>query len=429
MYIKRDYYLNKLIEHSGNGMVKVITGIRRCGKSFLLFTIYHDYLISTGVREDHIITIALDDKKFVEYRDIDKLDRYIHSKITDTTDAFFILIDEVQYAIKREEVNNTETIGLYDMLNGLLRVRNVDVYVTGSNSRMLTKDVLTAFRGRGDEIRVNPLSFREYYDYVQGDKAETYEEFALYGGMPAVLLHKNPEDKRTYLKSLFDEIYFKDMCERYEIEKPEILDEMTDVLCSSVGSLTNVSKIAKTLNSSKHVRISANTVASYLEHLEESFLFSRAKRYDVKGKRYFSFPSKYYCTDIGLRNARLNMRQQEETHIMENIMYNELLSRGYAVDVGVVEITEADGKNNRRMKTLEIDFIINKGMHKYYVQSALRLDDEAKAKQERRPLMAVKDFFKKVIVSKTRMKPWMDDDGIIYIGLFDFLLDEDALNI
>jgi len=217
MYIKRDYYLNKLIEHSGNGMVKVITGIRRCGKSFLLFTIYHDYLISTGVREDHIITIALDDKKFVEYRDIDKLDRYIHSKITDTTDAFFILIDEVQYAIKREEVNNTETIGLYDMLNGLLRVRNVDVYVTGSNSRMLTKDVLTAFRGRGDEIRVNPLSFREYYDYVQGDKAETYEEFALYGGMPAVLLHKNPEDKRTYLKSLFDEIYFKDMCERYEI--------------------------------------------------------------------------------------------------------------------------------------------------------------------------------------------------------------------
>lgn len=425
--IKRDAYLNRLIDKKENGLIKVITGIRRCGKSFLLFELYYDYLIQSGVKEEQIITIALDDDIYLEYRDAQKLSEYIRSKIV-TKDMYYILIDEVQYAITKEELKNPDDIRLYNVLNGLMRLRNVDIYVTGSNSKMLTKDVLTAFRGRGDELRVYPISFKEYYAYAGGDKSEAYEEYALYGGMPLVFAKKSDTEKLNYLKSLFTEVYFKDIVERYDIELTDVLEELTDDLCSSVGSLTNASKIANTLQSVKNIKVSSTTIANYLNYLIESFLFSNAKRYDVKGKKYFEYPLKYYCTDIGLRNARLGFRQQEETHIMENIIYNELLCRGYSVDVGVVELTEQiDGK--RTKKQCEIDFVVNAGSKRYYIQSALNLSDPDKMETELRPLKNTKDFFKKIIISKTSMKPWNDDNGILHLGLYEFLLNENSLDL
>ena len=330
--IQRKRYLDKLISKKENGLIKVVTGIRRCGKSFLLFELFRDYLLESGINEEQIIELALDDDKNIKYRDPDLLSEYIRSRITNG-DMYYILIDEIQYAISKDELNNSENIKLYNVLNGLLRIRNVDIYVTGSNSKMLTKDVLTAFRGRGDELKVYPFSFKEYYNYVGGDKSEAYEEYALYGGMPLVLFKNNDEEKYNYLRGLFIETYFKDIVERYNIELPSVLEELTDDLCSSIGSLTNATKIANTLGSVKGIDVSSNTISSYLSYLTESFLFENSKRYDVKGKKYFEYPSKYYCTDIGLRNARLNFRQQEETHIMENIIYNELRQRGYLVDV------------------------------------------------------------------------------------------------
>ena len=338
------------------------------------------------------------------------------------------MIDEVQYAIAKEELKNPESIRLYNVLNGLMRLRNVDIYVTGSNSKMLTKDVLTVFRGRGDEIRVYPISFREYYSSVGGDKSEAYEEYALYGGMPLVLSRKTDADKMVYLQSLFTEVYFKDIAERYDIALTDVLAELTDDLCSAIGSLTNASKIANTLRTVKGVSVSSTTISNYLGYLTESFLFSNAKRYDVKGKKYFEYPSKFYCTDIGLRNARLNFRQQEETHIMENIIYNELLCRGYSVDVGVVEIREKNGEKKVR-KQCEIDFVVNHGAKKYYIQSALSVSNPEKMETELRPLKNIKDFFKKIIISKSAMKPWTDEDGILHLGLYEFLLNENALDL
>jgi predicted AAA+ superfamily ATPase len=425
--IKRDSYLQKIIDRKENGLIKVITGIRRCGKSFLLFNLFYDYLIDTGVKPEQIITIALDDDRFVQYRDPAILSEYIRSKIIGS-EMYYILIDEVQYAIAKEELKNPESIRLYNVLNGLMRLRNVDIYVTGSNSKMLTKDVLTVFRGRGDEIRVYPISFWEYYSSVGGDKSEAYEEYALYGGMPLVLSRKTDADKMAYLQSLFTEVYFKDIAERYDITLTDVLAELTDDLCSSIGSLTNASKIANTLRTVKGVSVSSTTISNYLGYLTESFLFSNAKRYDVKGKKYFEYPSKFYCTDIGLRNARLNFRQQEETHIMENIIYNELLCRGYSVDVGVVEVNEKNGEKKVR-KQCEIDFIVNYGAKKYYIQSALSVSDPEKMETELRPLKNTKDFFKKIIISKSTMKPWTDEDGILHLGLYEFLLNENALNL
>ena len=341
---------------------------------------------------------------------------------------YYILIDEIQYAITKDELKNPENIKLYNVLNGLMRLRNVDIYVTGSNSKMLTKDVLTAFRGRGDEVKVYPLSFREYYSFTGGDKSDVYEEYALYGGMPLILSQKSDVDKMNYLRSLFTEVYFKDIVERYEIELPDVLEKLTDDLCSSVGSLTNANKITNTLQTVKGMKVSGTTVSNYLNYLLESFLFDHAKRYDVKGKRYFEYPSKYYCTDVGLRNARLNFRQQEETHIMENVIYNELLTRGYFVDVGVVEIVER--REGRQMKKqYEIDFVVNRGSRKYYIQSALSVNDPSKLETELRPLKNTRDFFKKIIVSKTAMKPWTDEDGLLHLGLYDFLLREDSLDL
>ena len=339
--------------------------------------------------------IALDDDLFVKYRDPDKLSKYIHGKIVNS-DMYYILIDEVQYAITNDELKNPENIKLYNVLNGLMRLRNVDIYVTGSNSKMLTKDVMTAFRGRGDEVNV---------------------------------LTKNSDaEKVNYLQVLFTEVYFKDIAERYDIELPDVLSELTDDLCSSVGSLTNANKISNTLRTVKNIKVSSTTVSNYLNYLIESFLFSNAKRYDIKGKKYFEYPSKYYCTDIGLRNARLNFRQQEETHIMENIIYNELLCREYSVDVGVVEIVETNA-GKRTKKLCEIDFVVNRGLKKYTIQSALSVSERAKLETELRPLKNTKDFFKKIIITKTSMRPWTDDDGILHLGLYEFLLNENSLEL
>lgn len=425
--IKRDDYLRRLIDKKENGLIKVITGIRRCGKSFLLFNLFYDYLIDSGVNEEQIITIALDDDLFVDYRDPDELSKYIRGKIVNK-DMYYILIDEVQYAISKDELKNPDNIRLYNVLNGLMRLRNVDIYVTGSNSKMLTKDVLTAFRGRGDEVKIYPISFKEYYSFVGGDKSDAYEEYALYGGMPLVLSKNNDAEKISYLQNLFSEVYFKDITERYDIELPDVLSELTDDLCSSIGSLTNASKIANTLRAVKNIKVTSTTVSNYLNYLIESFLFSNAKRYDVKGKKYFEYPSKYYCTDIGLRNTRLNFRQQEETHIMENIIYNELLCRECSVDVGVVEIVEShDGK--RTKKQCEIDFVVNRGTKKYYIQSSLNVSEPSKLETELRPLKNTKDFFKKIIISKTAMKPWTDEEGILHLGLYEFLLNENSLDL
>ena len=425
--IKRDHYLQKIIDKKENGMIKVITGIRRCGKSYLLFNLFHDYLINEGVKEEQIISVALDDDMFAELRDPDKLSPYIRSKIGDKS-MYYIMIDEVQLAISKEEMENPDTIRLYSVLNGLLRLRNVDIYVTGSNSKMLSVDVMTIFRGRGDEIKVYPLSFKEYYSAVGGDKSDAYEEYAMFGGMPLSLFQKTDADKMNYLSRLFEEVYFKDIDERYTVKYPHVLEELTDTLCSSIGSLTNVSKIQNTLKSVKKVQVSDVTLTKYLGYLSESFLFNKAKRYDVRGKRYFGYPSKFYCTDVGLRNARLNFRQQEETHIMENIIYNELLCRDCMVDVGVVEIVETV-KGKKKKKQCEIDFVVNLGSKKYYIQSALKTEGQEKADAEIRPLKGTGDFFKKIIITKSSTKPWTDENGILHIGLYEFLLNEKSLEL
>ncbi len=421
--IQRDSYLQELIRRKENGMIKVITGIRRCGKSYLLFELYRNYLLSIGVKEENIITLALDAVQNAPYRDPMKLSEYVISKVADKSQMYYVFIDEIQYAIKKEELKIEEPLPLYGVLNGFLHLGNVDVYVTGSNSKLLSKDVMTEFRGRGDEVRVFPLTFKEYYDFVGGDKADAFEEYALYGGLPFTLSLPDARGKMKYLTDLFRETYFKDIEERYTIELPEVLKMLTDDLCSSVGSLVNSNKIANTLQTVRKVKVNSETISKYLEYLEEAFLFYHASRYDVKGKRYFSYPSKYYCTDMGLRNARLNFRQDEETHAMENIIFNELIARGYAVDVGVVDVSE-DGKK----KQCEIDFVVNMGPERYYIQSAYRLGDEEKINAERRPLLATKDFFKKIIITDSRRKASYDDKGIIYMGLYDFLLDKDSLN-
>lgn len=423
--IKRDTYLQKLIDKKENRMVKVITGLRRCGKSKLLFDLYYDWLIKNGVRTKQIITLALDIPENQKYRNPTIMYEYIRSLIIND-DMYYLFIDEVQYAISDEEINKRDNIRLYDVLNGLLRLSNVDVYVTGSNSKMLTKDVLTTFRGRGDEVYIQPLSFKEYYDFIRGDKYEAFENYALWGGLPQLLFLKTDSEKMNYLHNLFQETYFKDIEERYDIELPHVLMCLTDDLCSSIGSLTNATKITNALKTVQNISISSNTISQYLEHLCESFLFSKAQRYDVKGKQYFSYPNKYYSVDVGLRNARLKFRQQEENHIMENIIYNELIHRGYMVDVGVVEITETkEGK--RTKKQCEIDFIANIGSKRYYIQSTLNTYDPDKMKTELRPLMATSDFFKKIIISKTHMKPWTDENGILHLGIYDFLLNQNSL--
>lgn len=411
--IRRDVYLNKLISRKENGLIKIITGIRRCGKSYLLDPLFKNHLLESGVKEDHIIKLELDKEENKKYRDSHELNKYIKSQIKDKN-MYYILLDEIQMVG-----------GFESVLNGFLYERNLDVYVTGSNSKFLSSDIITEFRGRGDEIKVFPLSFSEYIEAFKGDKQDAWNEYVLYGGLPLVLSKKTDEEKSKYLKDLFDQTYIKDIIERNNIQRVDILDSIINMLASSVGSLTNPKKIYDTFVSNGEKEISSNTVNSYIKYIEDSFIVNKSDRYDVKGKKYIQTPQKYYFSDIGLRNARLNFRQQEENHIMENIIYNELVVRGYNVDVGVVEVRD----KNKNRKQLEVDFVCNLGNKRYYVQSALNLDTREKTIQEERPLMNINDNFKKIIVVKDTMKHWITEEGILVIGIQEFLLDKNSLDL
>lgn len=429
MEIKRDRYLQQVIGYMWDGQVKVITGIRRCGKSYLLNVLFKNYLIEQNIPPDNIISIELDLTKDIKYRDPLALSEYVRGKVEEQTEQFYLFIDEIQMS---DEVKNPynpdgKKITFYDALNDLRSLPNLDVYVTGSNSKMLSKDILTEFRGRSDEIQVHPLSFAEYYSAVSGDKEDAFEEYAFYGGMPLVLSRPNDTAKANYLSSLFSEVYIKDIVERKKIEREDVLGQLLDLLCSSVGSLTNPKKIADTLRSKTGENIAQNTISAYIDHLEDAFLFSEAKRYDVKGHKYFEYPYKYYCEDIGLRNARIGFRQQEMTHIMENIIYNELIIRGFSVDVGVVYSNEKNDNGSYSKVAREIDFIASKGGKKVYIQSAFALPDDAKIEQELRPFSLTGDSFPKIIVRKDIRKRWYDDSGVLNIGLTEFLLDDSVI--
>ena len=412
MEIKRDYYLQKLIDRKNNNLIKVITGIRRCGKSYLLNHLFRNYLLDSGVSENHIISIALDDDDNSDLLDPKKLRQYINEKISDN-DLYYILLDEIQL------VSNFE-----GLLNGLLRKENLDIYVTGSNSRFLSSDIITEFRGRGDEIRVYPLSFKEFYSNYDGSKEDAWIEYYTYGGLPLVMNYKKEEDKMQYLDSQKQNVYLNDVIERNHIQNKEDLEKLIEIISSSIGSLTNPLKLSKTFRSyDKNTLLTDKTIYNYLSYFEDAFIIEKALRYDIKGKKYIDTPYKYYFTDIGIRNAFLNFRQQEENHIMENIIYIELRRRGFKVDVGVVEVRNKEGR-----KQYEIDFIANKGNNKYYIQSALNIDTKEKREQEEKSFMNVNDFFKKVIIVKDNIKRWRDDKGIVIMGITDFLLDEDSLN-
>lgn len=431
--IERKKYLDKLISRKQNGLVKVITGIRRCGKSYLLFNIYKDYLKSIGVEDECIICLALDDDENIRYRNPLELGKYIRSVTSDESKEYYVFLDEIQkvVTIQNPYVEGVEDkISFVDVVLGLMKRENIDVYVTGSNSKMLSSDILTEFRGRGDEIRVNPLSFAEFYNAFEGDKRDAWQEYYTYGGLPLVLAKKGHEEKAKYLGTLFDTIYLSDIMDRNSLaHEKNLLDDILNLISSSIGSLTNANKIANTFKSERQISVSHATVSKYLDYLIDSFLIYSASRYDVKGRKYIGSPYKYYFSDVGLRNARLNFRQQEENHIMENIIYNELCIRDFNVDVGIVEYCYKDAEKKSKRAYLEIDFIANKGSKKYYVQSALTVADEEKREQEIRSLKRVGDSFKKIVVVKDNIIPWHDDDGILYIGIEQFLLDENAMDM
>ncbi len=417
MEIKRDNYLKKLIDRMHNGMIKVITGIRRSGKSYLVFRIFRNYLMETGVDEPHIIAIELDQRKNREYRNPDAILDYIESLIIDRED-YYILLDEVQMLEEFEEV-----------LNSLLHIENVDIYVTGSNSRFLSKDIITEFRGRGDEVHVYPLSFREFMGIRDKDRYQGWADYVTYGGLPLIAMMKTEEQKTSYLIRLFEETYIKDIMERNHIEKIQELNDLINILASSVGSLTNPSKIKATFQNVIQSDISLNTIRQYIESLKDAYVIHEANRYDVKGRKYIGTPLKYYFEDVGLRNARLGFRQTEETHLMENIIYNELRARGFQVDVGVVQkrARKPDGKQEKSQ--MEIDFVANLGSRRYYIQSAFRLPDEEKVRQEKASLLCVNDFFKKIIIVKEVMNIQRDEKGIVTMGIYDFLLNENSLEL
>lgn len=428
MLIQRTYYLNQIISRMNNDMVKVITGIRRCGKSVLLFELFSDYLLSIGVPESNIIKVSLDDDDFEELRDTKKLSAYIKDRLVDSHASYYILLDEAQFAISREEMKDPDRpIRLYSMLNSLLHKRNVDVYITGSNSKFLSADVMTEFRGRGDEIHIAPLSFSEYYEACGKDKYEAWREYSYYGGMPHILQERTEESKIRYLTYLNDEIYLKDICERYDIREGNGMHELMQVIASGIGSLTNAPKIAATFSSNGQKGVSVPTIGAYLSYLQQSFIVEKAERYDVKGRKYISTPCKYYYTDIGLRNALLGFRQYEETHIMENVIYNELLYRGFQVDVGVVEVNSSEeGKHVR--KQLEVDFVANKGSRRYYIQSAFAIPDDEKMEQEQASLIRIPDSFKKIIIVSGMGPLWRNEHGVTIMNLFDFLLNPESMD-
>ena len=428
MEIRRDKYLNDLVVRKGNGMIKVVTGIRRCGKTYLVFDLFVRHLIESGVPEDHIIALALDDRANVRYRDVDALYDYLMERIGNDRGVYYVLLDEIQYALTVKELRSKdEPPALYGVLNGLLHRRNVDVYVTGSNSKLLSTDVMTEFRGRGDEVRIHPLTFAEFMQAFDGDRQEGWAEYVMYGGLPLTLSMHTPEQKASYLTGLFEEVYLSDVIERNHLTKSQELESLLNVLASSIGSLTNPSKIEATFRSELHSRLDADTVKRYIGHLGEAFLVSEATRYDVKGRKYIGTPKKCYFEDMGLRNARLGFRQIEESHIMENIIYNELRARGFSVDVGVVDRRMKNNGHDERRR-YEVDFVANLGYRRYYIQSALQLDTPEKAAQEKRSLSLIEDSFRKIVVVNRVMRPYMDDDGILTMGLFDFLLNPNSLD-
>lgn len=433
MVIQRDRYLNKLISKKENGLIKVITGIRRCGKSFLLFELYHEYLNSSGVDDSHIIELALDEISNIRYRNPIELDQYIRSLITDKKQKYYVFIDEIQ---KVSEIRNpyledsNDKIGFVDVLLGLMKIKNVDLYVTGSNSRMLSSDILTEFKDRGDEIRVNPLTFSEFYTAFEGEKRQAWKEYYTYGGMPLVLSKKSHEEKSKYLKDLFAKTYISDVLEHNQIANDRtVLEDLLNIVSSSVGSLTNPTKLANTFKSVKQTSVSSSTIEKYLDYFIDAFIMYKAFRYDIKGKKYINTPLKYYFTDVGLRNARLNFRQQEENHIMENVIYNELMAREFDVDIGIVEYNTKDENGKKVRSQLEIDFVANKGSKRYYIQSALSIPNAGKKEQEINSLLRVPDSFRKIVVVKDDLIPWHDEYGILYIGIEQFLLDENAVDI
>lgn len=430
--IERKQYLNQLISKKENGLIKVITGIRRCGKSYLLFNIYHQYLNSIGVDDDHIIELALDDDENIKYRNPLELGNYIRSLLVDKDKMYYIFLDEIQKVktIKNPYLDDeNETVGFVDVLLGLMKKKNADVYVTGSNSKMLSKDILTEFRGRGDEIRVYPLSYLEFYTAYSGDKHEAWQEYYTYGGMPYLCNLSSHREKIEYLSGLFDNIYLSDILEKHNIRDKSVLDDILDVISSSVGSLTNPIKIASTFASVKQMKISPESVSRYLDYFIDAFMLSKAQRYDIKGRKYIGSPQKYYYSDIGLRNVRLNFRHMEENHIMENIIYNELIIRGFTVDVGVVEYNYKDEEGKSKKTNLEVDFVINDGSRRYYIQSTLTIGEEDKRYQEIRPYTRIPDSFKKIVVVKDNIIPWHDEKGILYIGIERFLLDEKSIDL
>jgi uncharacterized protein len=417
MEIKRDRYLNLLISKKHNGLIKVITGMRRCGKSYLLFTLFKDYLLSEGIEKSHIIEIAFDAYENKQYRDPDVLYPYLKEQLKDDG-MYYVLLDEVQLLGEFEAI-----------LNSLTRMKNVDVYVTESNARFLSKDVITEFRGRGDEVHMYPLSFAEFMSVYPGTKQDGWNEYMLYGGLPLVLSFTTPDQKIAFLKSLFEETYISDIVGRHNIRNKAELEELLNILSSAIGSLTNPEKLAATFRSVKNKKISSNTIKKYIEYLCDSFLIDSAVRYDVKGKKYIDTPVKYYFTDMGLRNARLNFRQLEETHSMENIIFNELKIRGFNVDVGVIMHYDTNEKGNSIRKQLEIDFVCNKGSKRYYIQSAYAIPDQAKMEQEQRSLMLTGDFFKRIIITKDTPAPYYNENGVLIMSVYDFLLNENSLDI
>lgn len=432
MVIKRNQYLNKLISKKENGLIKIITGIRRCGKSYLLFKLYRQYLVDQSIKEDNIVEIALDELTNARYRNPMELDRYVRKRVSITEEMYYVFIDEIQLVanIDNPYINDgISKIGFVDVLLGLMKIENVDIYVTGSNSKMLSSDILTEFKDRGDEIRVFPLSYSEFYDVFE-DKRHAWREYFTYGGMPRLISLEKHEDKSKYLKDLFSKTYITDVVERNDISNSkEILEELLNFISSSVGSLTNPTKLANTFKSVKQITISNATISKYLDYFIDAFIIDKSIRYDVKGKKYIDTPLKYYYTDIGLRNARMNFRQQEENHIMENIIYNELVIREFDVDIGVVEYNWKDNTGKKIRSKLEIDFVANKGGKRYYIQSALSVSDEDKRQQEINSLKRVADSFKKIVVVKDDIIPWHDDFGILYIGVEQFLLEESDMDI
>jgi hypothetical protein len=416
MIIKRDLYLNKLIERQDNGMVKVITGIRRCGKSFLLFYLFKEYLINSGVKEDHIIEIALDGIDAKELREPEKCYLYIKERICDK-EKYYVFLDEVQFMEHFEEV-----------LNSLLRIDNIDTYVTGSNSKFLSKDIITEFRGRGDEIHIYPLTFSEFYSAFGGEYDDAWDEYLNYGGLPALLEMKNFKQKMDYLKNIFENVYMKDVIDRNRIKNKDEINTLIDILASAIGTPTNPTKISNTFASERHSNYTNKTISSHIDFLEEAYLISKANRYDIKGRKYISANLKYYFTDVGLRNARLNFRQQEPTHLMENIVYNELVARGYSVDVGIVEVNQRNSEGKSIRKQLEVDFVTNMGNKRYYIQVAYDLSTEEKQQQEYNSFRQIPDSFKKIVLVNGTSKPWINEEGYVIMGMKYFLLNDNSLD-